>query len=488
MAKYRQLYTEFWNDSFVLELDPEEKYFYIYLLTNPNTSQCGIYELPKKIIEMQTGYKEETVDKLLKKFEGYKKIIYSEETKEIIILNWAKYNEPNNINAIKCVSKELKKIKNKNFIDELYFQYSNIGLEVDKLFPDIKDTLASKHKNNKVEDSFINEDERKQIEDKRNQNENELINIDTYDEKKEKFIDTNRDNKVQDSFIVKDENYKTRDSFMAIDETSETEDKFIFANIGKSYEIKDSYTDITKDYEGAHKGLASKEIISNKQEIINNKEEVISNSCCSNKEKEGNNNIIENNNWEDKTQDDVKLDKYNMLNNNCEYQNQEKLELKKYNNIKHNDDFKMDMDTKAATKINTTAAKSDVVKSCRVNFKNIKDVLAVFESNIHKAVPMEEKKIIGWGNKFSYDVIVMAIEEAIVNNIKNIGYIEKILNTWFSKGLTSTEDIKNYKEQWLEKKNKSKSKENTVDHWNYDGQRQYDFEELEKKLLGWETA
>ncbi|NFM45297.1 DnaD domain protein [Clostridium botulinum] len=450
LAKYRQLYTEFWNDSFVLELDPEEKYFYIYLLTNPNTSQCGIYELPKKIIEMQTGYKGETVDKLLKKFEGYKKIIYSEKTKEIIILNWAKYNEPNNINAIKCVSKELKKIKNKNFIDELYFQYSNIGLEVDKLFPDIKDTLASKHKNNKVEDSFINEDERKQIEDKRNQNENGLINIDTYDEKREKFIDKNRDNKVQDSFIVKDENYKTRDSFMAIDEPGETEDNFIFANIGKSYEIKDSYTDITKDYEGAHEGLASKEIISNKQEIINNKQEVINNSCCSNKEKESKNNMQDNN------------------------------------------DFKVDMYTKATTKINTTTVKSDMVESCRANFKNIKSVLAVFESNIHKAVPMEEKKIIGWGNKFSYDVIVMAIEEAIVNNIKNIGYIEKILNTWFAKGLNSIEDIKAYKTQWEEKKNKlnnkEKSKKNTVDHWDYGEQREYDFEELERKLLGWQTA
>ncbi|WP_460284242.1 DnaD domain-containing protein [Clostridium botulinum] len=267
------------------------------------------------------------------------------------------------------------------------------------------------------------------IEDKRNQNENELINIDTYDEKREKFVDKNRDSKVQDSFIVKDENYKTRDSFMAIDETNEIEDNFIdidkdrFANIGKSYEIKDSYTDITKDYEGAHKGLASKEIISNKQEIINNKEEVInnkeeviSNSCCSNKEKESKNNIQDNN------------------------------------------DFKVDMDTKAATKINTTTdttVKSDMVKSCRADFKNIKGVLAIFESNIHKAVPMEEKKIIAWGNKFSYDVIVMAIEEAIVNNIKNIGYIEKILNTWFSKGLTSPEDIKVYKAQWTEKNNKA---------------------------------
>ncbi len=73
MAKYRQLYTEFWKDGFVVELEPEEKYFYLYLLTNVNTSQCGIYELPKKIIENETGYNRETVDNLIKKFEEYKK-------------------------------------------------------------------------------------------------------------------------------------------------------------------------------------------------------------------------------------------------------------------------------------------------------------------------------------------------------------------------------------------------------------------------------
>jgi len=86
----------------------------------------------------------------------------------------------------------------------------------------------------------------------------------------------------------------------------------------------------------------------------------------------------------------------------------------------------------------------------------------------------------------------MAIEEAIGNNIKNIGYIEKILNTWFAKGLNSIEDIKAYKTQWEEKKNKlnnkEKSKKNTVDHWDYGEQREYDFEDLERKLLGWQTA
>ncbi|MCC5424591.1 DnaD domain-containing protein [Clostridium botulinum] len=379
MAKYRQLYTEFWKDGFVVELEPEEKYFYLYLLTNANTSQCGIYELPKKIIENETGYNKETVDNLIKKFEEYKKIIYSEETKEIIILNWFKYNEPNNINAIKCVNKELKKIKNRNFVKELYFQYSKSGLEVDKLFYEI-------------EDSFIED----------------------------------KNNKVKDIYISITDHGNSDYGYKNIYRNSKFENKSI--DIDKNIEIETSNKRIAKGDEGAYKGPVSKEIINNKQKEINNKEEVISNSCCSSKEKEN--------------------------------------------------------------KYNTAATEEEVgeIESCRANFKNIRDVIAVFQNNIHKMAPIERKKIIVWSNKFSYDVIVMAIEEAIFNNIKNIGYIEKILDTWFSKGLTSIEDIKSYKARWEEKKKKIKSKENTVDRWNDFEQREYDFEKLERKLLGWEMA
>ena len=52
-------------------------------MTNSKTSQCGIYELPKRIIETETGYNRETVDKLLNRFVEYKKIKYCKETGEI---------------------------------------------------------------------------------------------------------------------------------------------------------------------------------------------------------------------------------------------------------------------------------------------------------------------------------------------------------------------------------------------------------------------
>ncbi|KOA18166.1 hypothetical protein CLHOM_35000 [Clostridium homopropionicum DSM 5847] len=63
MALYRQLQLSFWRDAFIMDLTPEEKIFYVYLLQCSNTKQCGIFELPKRAIEYETGYNRETVDK-----------------------------------------------------------------------------------------------------------------------------------------------------------------------------------------------------------------------------------------------------------------------------------------------------------------------------------------------------------------------------------------------------------------------------------------
>ncbi|MDC2865419.1 DnaD domain-containing protein [Bacillus sp. BP-3] len=116
MAVYRNVQVNFWQDDFVLELTPEERYFYIYLLTCSKTTQCGIYSLPKRLAEMETGYNRETVEKLLQRFIDYGKILYDAETKELYIQNWLRYNPVTNTNIEKCVLRELKTVKSKKFI------------------------------------------------------------------------------------------------------------------------------------------------------------------------------------------------------------------------------------------------------------------------------------------------------------------------------------------------------------------------------------
>ncbi|MEY8350809.1 DnaD domain protein [Bacillus cereus] len=116
MGVYRSVQVNFWQDEFVLDLTPEERYFYMYLLTCSKTRQCGIYPLPLRLVEMETGYNRETVEKLLQRFVAYGKILYDVETKELYVLNWLRYNPVTNTNIEKCVLRELKTVKNKEFV------------------------------------------------------------------------------------------------------------------------------------------------------------------------------------------------------------------------------------------------------------------------------------------------------------------------------------------------------------------------------------
>lgn len=151
MAKYRALQVNFWDDGFTLDLTPEEKYFYIYLLTNSRTSQCGCYELPYKIIEMQTGYNRETVEKLLGRFIEYGKIEYNKETKEILIINWSKHNFTKSPKVMNCILKEIEDIKNVEFKRIMYDLCLDFGYPIDTLSIDYGEKEKQKEKQKQKE-------------------------------------------------------------------------------------------------------------------------------------------------------------------------------------------------------------------------------------------------------------------------------------------------------------------------------------------------
>ncbi|WP_411678864.1 DnaD domain protein [Clostridium thailandense] len=137
MAFYRYIRTGFWQDDFISELTPEEKYFYLYLMTNLKTTQCGIFILVKKIAEAELGYSRETIEKLLKRFVEYGKIAYSEKTNEVMLLNWMKHNFSDSINTVLCINKELKVVKNKEFITTMYKVCLENDYDVKKIFKGI---------------------------------------------------------------------------------------------------------------------------------------------------------------------------------------------------------------------------------------------------------------------------------------------------------------------------------------------------------------
>ena len=61
MAIFRKVHTSFWSDPFVADLTDDKRLFYLYILTNERTKQCGIYEISKKQICFDLGYSMDTV-------------------------------------------------------------------------------------------------------------------------------------------------------------------------------------------------------------------------------------------------------------------------------------------------------------------------------------------------------------------------------------------------------------------------------------------
>lgn len=79
------------------------------------------------------------------------------------------------------------------------------------------------------------------------------------------------------------------------------------------------------------------------------------------------------------------------------------------------------------------------------------DLFTLFENELGRTLsPMECEIIKEWiGSNYTEELIREALKEAIYNNVRSLKYIDRILYTWHTKGITTKEDIikdkKNYR-------------------------------------------
>lgn len=126
--------------------------------------------------------------------------------------------------------------------------------------------------------------------------------------------------------------------------------------------------------------------------------------------------------------------------------------------------------------------KESKVKDSIVNNNN-SDVVVDDNKNIFKVFehcgfgmvsPFLAEELVELEKEYSFEWTKEAIEIAATNGVKKLKYVESILNTWKTKG----KDYKPPKQQYGKKDG----------NFNNFDQRSYDFESLERKLLGWDKG
>lgn len=152
MALYRHVYLKFWKDDKVMELfSVEEKLLFLFLLTNPNTTQIGVYKILPKEIAFMTGFEEEEVSIMLELFEKeYKLIKYNKLTHEIAIVHWARYNlnKAGGKPMMDCISSELSRVEDVSLLQVILDHIKNENIK--KLY--INAIRREKEKSSKVKD------------------------------------------------------------------------------------------------------------------------------------------------------------------------------------------------------------------------------------------------------------------------------------------------------------------------------------------------
>jgi hypothetical protein len=117
---YRKIHHSFWTDPDIESLTPEQKYFYLWLITNPAVNQIGLYEFSVRRASFETGYNAETIEKLISHFEKIGKIKVSKATNEMLVCKMYFHNKSNSPKVVKHVQELLKAVKNKVLIQYIY--------------------------------------------------------------------------------------------------------------------------------------------------------------------------------------------------------------------------------------------------------------------------------------------------------------------------------------------------------------------------------
>lgn len=182
--------TAFWTDGKVDEFTPEDKYFMLYLLTNPFTTQLGIYEISIKQVAFQLGYSMESVRNLIDRFQNkYDVVFFSKETNEIAIKNFLRHSIVKGGHPVRdCLRKEMKQVKDKSLLDSVFkhiSQFDNLNKTVIDIIKEFNPNLFNENENEK-ENENDNEND--------NENENENEDTSTY---RERIVTCTKDNDKQ---------------------------------------------------------------------------------------------------------------------------------------------------------------------------------------------------------------------------------------------------------------------------------------------------
>lgn len=146
MEVFTRVERGYWQDEFILELTPEQKFFYLYLMSNSKVNTLGAYVFPMTMSTLELGYNRDTVKKLLDHFVDAGKIMYDETTNEVFLLNWPKRNWTKRTATLRALKKDFDALKSPVLREKISAMLSAFS-DGEEVFDDTEEQKGTKRNN-----------------------------------------------------------------------------------------------------------------------------------------------------------------------------------------------------------------------------------------------------------------------------------------------------------------------------------------------------
>lgn len=217
--------TGFWTDRKTEDHSPEDKLFMLWLLTNPATTQLGIYEISIKQAANELGYSKDTIKVLLDRFNRvYGIIFWNEETGEVAVKNYLRHSIVKGGKPVEdCLWKDIKGVSDKSLVLRVFKHLQK--------YDDLNETVL------KVISIYLNDND--------NENDNDNDNDDSYHESSDESSGTNNGENVRitlDYEAVRELYNTICKSFPKCTKLSEARKKAIRGRFSAGYSMEDFKT------------------------------------------------------------------------------------------------------------------------------------------------------------------------------------------------------------------------------------------------------
>lgn len=145
MAIYRNVSMTFWTDSKVSDdFSSDDRYVYLYLFTNPHSNLCGCYEVSYRQMAYETGLDIKKVKAVIRRLQEVHNVIrYDECTKEVLLLNWHKYNWTSSEKFRRPLKAEIDNVKVASFRNYLSTLFDGNEPQHIDTVSDLEDTVSA---------------------------------------------------------------------------------------------------------------------------------------------------------------------------------------------------------------------------------------------------------------------------------------------------------------------------------------------------------